>query len=78
MEEEILASSYSPIIDSKTGHSIVGIVYINKNVDYSQENAQEYFQSIIIHEFTHILGFNPDHFYYYLDILKRKDDIYLY
>ena len=78
MDEGVLASSYPAVMNDITGKPIVGIIYINKNEDYLLENSQDFFQSIIIHEFTHILGFNPDHFYYYLDILKRKDDIYLY
>ena len=52
MDEGVLASSYPAIMNSRTGHPVVGIVYINKYIDYSLENTQEYFQSIIIHEFN--------------------------
>ena len=40
----------------ETGRPLIGIVIINRIVDYSKINSK-YFQSIIIHEFTHILGF---------------------
>ena len=76
MEEGVLASSYPFIMNSNTGQPLVGIVYINRYLDFALENTQEYFQSIMIHEFTHILGFNSYHFNYYLDILIIKGDIY--
>ena len=52
----ILAEDYQPLI---------GIVNINKYVDFSLPNSQNYFESIIIHEFTHILGFSS---YYFSDV----------
>ena len=76
MDDDILASSSAVIMNSITGHPIVGVVYINKNIDFSIKNSQEYFQSIILHEFTHILGFNKYHFYYYLNIIEEKDNIF--
>ena len=76
LEERILASSYPAIMNTRNGQPIVGILYINKNLVYPLENVQEYFQSVIIHEFTHILGFSSSHFFFYLDILTVKEDIY--
>ena len=44
--------------------------YINKNVDYlSIINMQEYIQSNLLQEFTHILGFDEYIFEEYFDIL---------
>ena len=72
-DDNIIASASSAYMNSNTGHPIVGIVHINKNFNFSLKNSQEFFQSIILHEFTHVLGFNVDHFYYYLDILLIKN-----
>ena len=57
LSNSTLASAGPKYIDQETGRPIIGIVNINRNVDYSKINSKEYFQSIIIHEFTHILGF---------------------
>ena len=76
MNNGTLATSYPYILNSKTGQPVIGVFSINKNVDYSLKNSKEYFQSIIFHEFTHILGFNSDHFDNYLHILLKKDNIY--
>ena len=51
-----LASAGPRRIDSMK-RPFVGVVNINKNVDYSKKKSQEYLDSIILHEFTHILGF---------------------
>ena len=53
-----LAKAGAKYLDFETGRPIIGLVNINRNVDYSKINSKEYFQSIIIHEFTHILGFS--------------------
>ena len=62
MDEYVLANAGARYIDVKTSRPLVGIVNINSNVNYSKINSKEYFQSIIIHEFTHILGFNSGYF----------------
>ena len=53
-----LASAYASGGDPYTDRPVVGIVKINRDVDFSKINSKNYFQSIIIHEFTHILGFS--------------------
>ena len=57
--KDTLASAGARMMDS-FGRPIIGIVNLNlnKNIDYSKSKSQEYFQSIILHEFTHILGFS--------------------
>ena len=76
MESGILASAFPSITNGITGQPISGIVYINTNLDSLTENFEEFFQSVLIHEFTHILGCNSDHFYYYLNIVFIKNDTY--
>ena len=55
------------------GRPIVGVVTINKLVDYSKRSSKEYLQSIIIHEFTHILGFNNDFFKDFFFLVNKAD-----
>ena len=58
-----------------SGQPYVGIVKINPNINYSIPNSQIYFESILVHEFTHILGFSK-HFFetYFKNIVYSKDE----
>ena len=56
--ESVLASSSAYHYEAETGLPITGLLYINKDLDYSMLQSQEYFESIILHEFTHVLGFD--------------------
>ena len=54
----------------------LGIVYINKNVDYSMGKMKEFLDTTMIHEFTHILGFEHNFFVnYYKNIYYEKDSL---
>ena len=66
MGSSTLASAGPYYIVKDTGQPLVGIVYINTRVNYSKINSEEYFQSIIIHEFTHILGFVGGYFEWWI------------
>ena len=69
-----LAAALCMSYEEENGRPIVGLVYINKDLDYSLVNTQEYFQSILLHEFTHILGFDNSLFSdIYKNIINRKD-----
>ena len=75
MDEHTLASAGPRYMDKKTYRPIVGIVNINTNVNYSKIHSKEYFQSIIIHEFTHILGFLKSYFNEYIhNIFTIRDE----
>ena len=70
-----LASASAKYSDPDTGQPIIGLVKINKEVDYSKEKSQEYFQAIVLHEFTHILGFSIQSFNdFYHNVETRLDD----
>ena len=62
MGEETLASSFIGLYDSYSGQPIVGVINLNKDLDYSKEKSSQYLESIILHEMTHILGFNLMYF----------------
>ena len=71
-----LASAYSLFVQTSNGHPIIGVVNINRDLDYTKQNVQNYFQSIILHEFTHILGFSRYHFTKYFGTLLYSIDDY--
>ena len=72
--DNTLASATCISYEEPAGQPVVGIVYINKDLDYSLAHTQEYFQSIILHEFTHILGFDIFFFYdFYKNVIYRTD-----
>ena len=75
MDDSTLASA-GPRYVTGTGQPIVGVVNINTNVNYSKINSKEYFQSIILHEFTHILGFLNGYFGEYMHSLFSRVDEY--
>ena len=56
------------------GQPYVGVVQINKNINYNLPNSKEYFITILVHEFTHILGFSS-HFFknIYHNIVQKPD-----
>ena len=58
------------------GQPYVGVVKINKNINYSLPHSEEYFQSILVHEFTHILGFSKNFFEKYYKNIYYKEDQY--
>ena len=60
--------------NENTGQPYMGLVRINKNIDYALPNSEIYFQSILVHEFTHILGFSKKFFEDYYHNIKTKED----
>ena len=72
--EYTLASAGAKYFADYTGQPLIGIANINREIDYSIGNSLEYFQSTILHEFIHILGFS-DYFFknHYHNILTKKD-----
>ena len=74
MEKSTLASAGARYTDSETKQPLVGVVNINTKVNYSKINSKEYFESIIIHEFTHILGFSNYFFTQIFDITFSRED----
>ena len=74
--ENVLASSIAYYLDGKTSQPLVGIVNINREVDYSKKNSLEYFETLMLHEFTHILGFSRFYFINYFHNYLTKTDKY--
>jgi hypothetical protein len=76
MGNATLASAHTSFLRTINGHPIVGVVNINRDLDYTKKNVQSYFQSIILHEFTHILGFSQYYFKNYFGRLLYSIDQY--
>ena len=74
MDKSTLASAGPRYTDPDTNRPVIGVVNINTKVDYSKINSDHYFQTIILHEFTHALGFLYDYFKdTYKNIFTKKD-----
>ena len=69
-----LATASAQLYQPGDGQPYLGLVKINKNIDYSKPNSQIYFESILVHEFTHILGFSHHFFETYLKHIYNKTD----
>ena len=76
MGEYTLASASSVYLIPESGQPLVGIANINREVDYSKAYSKEYFESIILHEFIHILGFSNKYFTKYFHNIENKTDEY--
>ena len=74
MDELTLATAGARYMDRDTNQPIVGVVNINTRVNYAKIKSKEYFQSIIIHEFTHILGFTNNYFEDFHFIFNKTDE----
>ena len=76
MDDSTLASAGISAIIPESGQPLIGFVNINANANYSKINSKEYFQSIVLHEFTHILGFVYDHLNNFQKNIYNKTDKY--
>ena len=74
LSEEVLASAW-PRYSDTNGRPVVGVVSINPKIEYSKLNSEYAFQSTIVHEFTHILGFIINYFEnVYKNIITKTDE----
>ena len=76
MNNSTLASARISHCVPKTGQPLIGIININAKANYSKINSKEFFQSIVLHEFTHILGFAYDHLNEFQKNIFNKTDKY--
>ena len=74
LDSSTLATASAKKYQIGDGQPYVGLVKINKNVDYSKPNSREYFQATFLHEFTHILGFSKHFFENYSKKINKKVD----
>ena len=74
--ENVIASARTLIFKPSDQQPLCGLVNINIDKDYSFENSLDYFETTIIHQFTHILGFSSLYFTYYFPHTFYKIDEY--
>ena len=56
LPESTLATASANAFQPSNGQPYIGTVRINKKINLSKPNSQVYFEAILVHEFTHILG----------------------
>ena len=76
MGKQSLASASAKYLEPDSGRPILGVVNLNKDIDYSKENSFQFFEMIILHEFTHILGFSSYFFTEFFHNIATKIDDY--
>ena len=74
LPESTLATASAKAFQPNDGQPLVGVVKINKNINYAINNSDVYFESILVHEFTHILGFSNHFFSTYAKTIFEKED----
>ena len=75
MGDSTIASAGSRFSDPTNGRPLLGVVNINTNFEYSKINSDHAFQTTILHEFTHVLGFSGSHFQNkFYNVFKRTDE----
>ena len=63
LDEDIVAHSAPKLYHKDSSQPLVGVITINTKNELAKDKSQEFFQSVMVHEFIHILGFTP----YYLN-----------
>ena len=74
LSESTLATATAQAYQDGNYQPYVGLVKINYAVNYSKPNSDVYFESILVHEFTHILGFSRHFFSTFSNRLFEKND----
>lgn len=73
MDNLTLASGDSFYID-KNYRPLTGVITINSKIDLSRKNIERYLTTILLHEFTHILGFDQIYMANIFNFLKQYTD----
>ena len=68
-----IAAAAPVYFDEENQRPIIGIININRKIDYTVQNSRYFFESTVIHEVTHVLGFNIIYFKDLNMIYTRKD-----
>ena len=64
LEEYVIAEAY-PTMTTRNYRPLMGVTSINIKNNFDKKNSQEFLRTTLLHELTHILGFNE---YYFQDI----------
>jgi len=76
MGSSTLASASAKYLDQDSGQPLLGLINLNRNVDYTKVNSLRYFELILLHEMTHVLGFTQYFFKTFFHNFLEKEDNY--
>ena len=76
MGNSTLASASAKYLDPETGQPLLGLININRDVNYKKVNSLRYIELVFLHELTHVLGFNIYNFAQYFHNVFQKIDNY--
>ncbi len=62
LSDNAVAGAAPMYYDDENKRPIIGLISLNRNIDYSIVNSRHFFESTVIHEVTHVLGFNIIYF----------------
>ena len=62
LSDNAVAGAAPMYYDDENKRPIIGLISLNRNIDYTIVNSRHFFESTVIHEVTHVLGFNIDYF----------------
>ena len=71
LDNEIASISNKFILDEDTKRPIIGVIYLNNNININIRNIDIFLKTIFLHELTHILGFHYDLFQYFPGNLEK-------
>ena len=70
----VSAESYIDYYNSLTGQPVVGRISINRNINIPLIQAQEFFDTLILHHITHILGFTLYHLSDFTNYITKDEN----
>ena len=76
LDEGTIAQAYACYSQPSNHQPILGIVEINRKINFTSPNIEKYIESTLIHEMTHILGFSGYFFEEHFKIVMTKLDKY--
>ena len=75
LNEGVLAAAGSCLTDEEEKpRPIVGVLYLNQDLDFIANNTELFMKNLLFHELTHALVFDPD-FLIHLGMAKKEDSL---
>ena len=74
MGNSTLGYASAKYVDPETGQPLIGVININKDIDYTKTNSLRFFELFILHEMTHVLGFSSYFFQTFFHNVVQKND----
>ena len=75
MPSQTFAGASFCLTATSSKRPVVGVLYLNPNLLYTNTNLDIYMKNILLHEITHILGFTP-RIFQTLNLVTESDSVY--